>query len=799
MKAIMGKFRTKSGCLEAFLLSLIMAMVVFIPFIIYGKGYFVYYIDFNVQQLPFYQMCHDAVRSGDIFWNWQTDLGANFIGSYSFYLLGSPFFWLTLPFPSDWVPHLMAPLLMLKTACCGLTSYLYLKRFVRRRKWALLGSVLYAFCGFNACNIVFNHFHEAVVIFPLMLVAMEEFMQNGRRGWFALSVCAAAVINYFFFAGQAMFLVIYFCVRSFSKDFGFTWKKFGLLAFEAVVGTLMACFILLPSALAVADNPRMDYSLWGMHIFMYSRVQRYFLILQGMFFPADNIMMPNLFQDSDAHFSSVSLYLPLFSMVGVAAFWNRFRQTWLKRLLMICLVMAMVPALNSFFFAFNGSYYARWFYMPTLMMALATVIALEHRDVSLRDGLLFTGLGILFFVWMGIAPTYVEEELKWFAMPKDPARYWGQMAFGIVGWLLVAGLELGWGRRLGSFYQRCMAGTVVMSIAFTIVTVAIGTSGGASNEWDLTVKQGIYGGERIQLDDSQFFRIDTVGLKDNMNMWWDFSSMECFHSVVPGSIMSYYDAIGYDRGVGSRAEPSYNGVRGLTSVRYLFCTDEKEEEVAQMYGFSKRTNQNGYNVYENDYFIPMGFTYDQCMTEETLETYNTGSRDKVMLGALVLAEEDCAKYQDLLELAGENEIDTSEEGYLANCEARRAESGYDFSYDKHGFTSRIQLEEDNLVFYSVPWEAGWSVTVNGEPAEVVRANIGFMAVKAPAGDNEIRFTYKTPGLSTGIWISLGGTLVLLFYLWGVQLLRKRYPRTFRVKRGDPGSWREFYDEQDQLR
>lgn len=60
---------------------------------------------------------HDAVRSGEVLWNSYTDLGANFIASYSFYLLFSPFFWLTLPFPSEMVPYLMAPLLMLKTAC----------------------------------------------------------------------------------------------------------------------------------------------------------------------------------------------------------------------------------------------------------------------------------------------------------------------------------------------------------------------------------------------------------------------------------------------------------------------------------------------------------------------------------------------------------------------------------------------------------------------------------------------------------------------------------------------------------
>mgnify|MGYP002514801741 CR=1 FL=1 len=78
-----------------------MGLMLFIPFLVYDKGIFVYYGDYNAQQIPFYQLAHQAVRSGNIGWSWTTDLGANFIGSYSFYTIGSPFFLLTLPFPAE--------------------------------------------------------------------------------------------------------------------------------------------------------------------------------------------------------------------------------------------------------------------------------------------------------------------------------------------------------------------------------------------------------------------------------------------------------------------------------------------------------------------------------------------------------------------------------------------------------------------------------------------------------------------------------------------------------------------------
>ena len=100
---------------KIFLLSGIIASLIFLPFVIFDKGLFLLYGDYNVQQIPFYQLAHDAIRNGSFGWNWHTDLGANFIASYSFYLLGSPFFWLTIPFPNEFLPYLMAPLFILKS------------------------------------------------------------------------------------------------------------------------------------------------------------------------------------------------------------------------------------------------------------------------------------------------------------------------------------------------------------------------------------------------------------------------------------------------------------------------------------------------------------------------------------------------------------------------------------------------------------------------------------------------------------------------------------------------------------
>ena len=69
--------------LLAFLLGFGSLLVVILPIIIADGGYYIYYGDYNSQQIPFYNLANDAVRSGSFGWNWYTDLGVNFIGSYA--------------------------------------------------------------------------------------------------------------------------------------------------------------------------------------------------------------------------------------------------------------------------------------------------------------------------------------------------------------------------------------------------------------------------------------------------------------------------------------------------------------------------------------------------------------------------------------------------------------------------------------------------------------------------------------------------------------------------------------------
>ena len=148
-----------------------------------------------------------------------------------------------------------------------------------------------------------------------------------------------------------------------------------------------------------------------------------------------------------------------------------------------------------------------------------------------------------------------------------------------------------------------------------------------------------------------------------------------------------------------------------------------------------------------------------------------------MLKAVLLEDGEEQKNSDILDhLPSSERSDILLESHITAAKERALTSAHSFETDSRGFTAKINLEEEKLVFFSVPYEQGFTATVNGEPAEIIPCNVGFMAVRCPAGqDVTIRFDYMTPGFIPGLWLSGGFAALFLLYLFWVRLDKKRHP------------------------
>lgn len=768
---------TKEKYLPAFLLGFICIFISTLPVIISDGGYFIYYGDYNAQQIPFYILANNAVRSGQLGWNWFTDLGSDFLTSYSFYLSGSPFFWLSTLLPQTLVTFSMPFLLAVKHGLAAMTAYAYIRRFVRNKNAALIGGLLYAFSGFQIYNIFFNHFQDVTAFFPLMLIAMEEHINNSRKGVFALTVALMAIINYFFFTGQVVFLILYYLVRMRCPDFKTSWKKFGTLALEAVLGTMIAAFILLPSALTVLGNYRVSEHLYGQDMVLYSDKTRIARIIQTFFMPSDVPARPNLFSSNSAKWASIGGYLPLFSMVGVIAFMKSKKKHWASRIVLICIICAFIPILNSAFYAFNGSYYARWFYMPILIMAMMTAYTLDDEDSEPMPGIKVCAAMLAAFAVISVLPTKDDDgNIEFFKLPRDIGYFGFSLAVAALSLILTVYIFRK-KRRSRRYMGAALAMTTAASLVCTMSVIIYGAASPQSAK--KYINASINGADDVyeSVSEDNFFRVDISENYDNYPMAWGLPSIRAFQSVVSSSIMEFYDSIGIQRDVASRPDTDHYAIRGLLSVKYYYkaISDDDDEDIETTLPGFEYVDQNDYfEIYENTLYIPMGFAYDTYISQSDADEKGSSILESILMKALVLSDEQIEKYSDIMtEIAPADSSGLTKADYVEFCTEKQQNCSSSFTYDSYGFESEISLDKSQLVFFSVPYSEGWTAEVNGEAVDIEKVSYGFMAVKADAGENTIVFKYRTPGLTMGIIISIIGVSGFIIYLVVCRIRRRK--------------------------
>ena len=736
------------------------AAVFFLPFYILDGGFFHYAGDFNSQQISFYRYMNGFVKGAGYpdsafagaphnTFSWATDLGSGVMNAYSFYLYGSPFFWLSVLLPQSWLPYMMVPLLVLKFGVAGGGAFLYLRRYVKNENYAVLGACLYALSGFAVYNVFFNHFVDVVALFPYLLWALDEAIYEDRHGLFAFWVAVNLLNNYFFFVGQVIFLCIYFVCKLTAKDFRLTGRKFGHLLWESVLGVAMGCLLLFPAVLSLLQNPRtIDLSSgWG--FLTYAKVQQYLAILLSWILPPDSPYLTSVWSEGVIKWTSMTAYLPLCSLAGAMAYWRSRKADSKKRIVAVCAVCALVPVLNSAFYALNSSYYARWYYMPTLILAAMTVNALEDPEVDLdapARGISWIMLATLVFA---VVPVRDDTTETWsFGVLKNPGQFFTVLGFGLLGLMLYRYLCGVW-RQDSRFVQRMTAAVLVFACAFTMVHIGIGKFGQWHTDSDLVEQDTNALLLKNALPEGDY-RIDTYKIHDNIGMWLDKSCLQYFGSTAAPSILSFYPGLGVKRDVRSEPEITNYALRGLLSVEYLITTPEKREsfEDEADEGWTYLADVDGYTLYHNDNYVPMGFTYDYYVTEATYEASIKTLRSNLLMRALVLTDDDVAQYgKYLTELSEDMLNDLHYDSYTQDCADRRAHSCSVFQMNNAGFHAEITLEKPNLVFFSVPYDDGFTAYVNGEKTDILRVDEGLMAVLCQPGASSIDFVYQADGLS----------------------------------------------------
>lgn len=97
-------------------------------------------------------------------------------------------------------------------------------------------------------------------------------------------------------------------------------------------------------------------------------------------------------------------------------------------------------------------------------------------------------------------------------------------------------------------------------------------------------------------------------------------------------------------------------------------------------------------------------------------------------------------------------------------EERQKEAMQNVSIDMDRVNGIIEADSKKILFLSIPYSSGWKAYINGEQAEIYRADYGFMALELKQGVNEISLKYTTPGILQGLICSILSILIFIL-LW----------------------------------
>ena len=723
---------------KCFLFHLFLGIVAFLPFLFKEQGMLSLGTDYDNIVMPLWESARKAIWNGEIFWSWNFDLGTDFVGANSFMALGSPFFWISLLLPNVDYLYLGAGLFILKYAVAGLSSAAYLSRFTDNKRCIIIGSVLYSFSGFQSVNLMFGCFHDVVSLFPLLLYGLEVLVKDKKRGVFALYVFLNALVNYYFFIGEVIFLIIYYFVRFFPKNKEQIYTIFHCL-WEGLLGVVMACVLFYPSILFILQNPR---SQEAFSISKYLGISSISILklARTLLFPGEMMQQWSCVIESD--WTSSSTYLPMVGLVLVLCFFYKKGQdwNWLKKMIFICLLLMSVPMLNSIFTLMTDSY-NRWFYMPILMFCLSSIKVLEdHKKILITwSAIAVLGAMCLFFLGFFLLDKY---KIKLIFIKNE---YWFMNGIALTGILLLLLINVLCKNR-ERFITIILVCVSLFAVFTTIYTIKRYQDVRGYEVETYVEKQEMMKelGKNVDMTTSPYrlASIDnvTIGASD---IWGSGSS----YSNVQKSIFTLWSKLGEKRRVVSPEITSE--YYDLVGAKYYIKTEECNDDSYGLLDQQKSTNTT-YSLYEKNNVNAIGVIYSDYMLESEFVKLNKDQKIDIMQQAIIISSsmessvsEFLQKYTEGSKLATQKDI----ENYVRG---------------KNGFTFTTDVSKECAILIKVPYSEYWNCYVNNVKTDIYETN-GFMMLLLKPGEYDIKFSYFNCDVLMGILLSLCGWCTWIVY------------------------------------
>ena len=650
---------------------------------------------------------------------------------------------------------------ILKLICVALVIYKLILLLTQNRYSALLTAILFSFNGFLMLWGEHYYLVNRVLYFLILIYALEIYLRSNHK-LFLLFALILNLTDVFFFYQNVFFIGAYIIFRTiyFDENIQLFFKKIVRVFLLGILALCISAVFVFPSIYVLGSGPRVStgkidfgYMIFSMQTF------KYYLTMLGRVF-SNNLSGNGLNYFGYVHYMVApqvySGLLTLLLLPQIFSIKNNSHKKALMFLFILSIITLIFPFFAYMFTAFQELYY-RWTYgiitlnIISLAFVIKLIISGELLNVKLLIRTFLFLMIILFIFWMyyrshdgeilyhemkGLYYVYKNGHIKpiffrifsyfliYTVLIQLLQKY--KVVVG-VALLLVVSTEIV-AENYSTFYAR---GIVVKDKNPFVNPSAKVTDAIKSNDktifYRIEKEYYSYGfGEGFGLEYNDALVHDYYGLKTyntyNNKGYFDFcTSLELVSKRHWANVLPSWKP---------DISKRYN-LYHLLSVKYVLVKKPINNSA-----FKLVDEKEGILTYENNKFLPLGFTYTNFIYRKEFEKLTYKEKDNLILKRLVL-EDNHPKISNIQHSSNQT-FDKFKIQYLKNSQIRGS----------------IHSKSNSILFFSIPYDKGWEIKVNNKITNYYKVNIGFIGVLINKGKNQIELKYTPPFLKLGFLFTM---------------------------------------------
>jgi len=684
--------------------------------------------------------------------------------------------------PVTWLPReLIAPALVYQHLGKFLIAGLLFFRFLRLRGlvWpaSLLGSMLLAGSGYMCMGGCWYPLADEVVCFTALLLAAEKAVAHGHWVVLALAVALVGFLGSFHLYLCALFLLMYVPTRLYAHV---GWQPRSLfrsslqLAAAAFLGVGLGAAVTLPHLYALLNSPRgsgttsfvttlTSFPIFGLESSLH------YVTAASRLFANDALGTADEFQGWVNYLEAPITYCGLFCLV---VFPQVFVDTT-RRHRVICALLAagiivptVFPWFRYLFWVFQGDYYRTYSLFSILGLITLSVIVFS-RFIK----------GRALNLWVLAATTAVLLGILYLPIEDLQNRLKPDLKMQITILLISYSALLAAGQLMKR--QTFVAWIILGLAAIELIRFDQSTVSNRNvvTKHELKERTG-YNDETadavhdLKTVENSFFRLTKLrpsgpspwaSLNDAMIFgYYGTSSYSSFNNLNYTNFLTAVDAMAPNSETETRWAVGLLGspmALMFAGEKYALVPDPARFQAAVQYEFVRLYGND--HLFRNKFFLPLGLTFDQFLSEETFRQLPSDQRQEVLLAAAVLADNKMTAQHGIPQVTIlELERQMRETSLPAAIAKLRQTALHLTSFRQTRIEGTVRLDQKSVLVLQTPFDRGWRALQDGRPAPVLKADVGLLGVVLDPGEHRVELRYSTPLLGVGLLITLASGLIL---------------------------------------